>query len=86
MDYKYLIFSKSNGLGRIAFNRPESLNSITIDVMRELDHASYTIDSDTSLGVLGLLGRKSGKRFYDYTVDSPKRFEYINPCLTGEEE
>jgi len=61
MDYKYLIFSKADGVGRISFNRPESLNSITIDVMRELDHALQDIESDESLRVAVLTG--TGKAF-----------------------
>jgi len=30
---------KCGGVGRIKIDRPESINSLTIDVMRELEHA-----------------------------------------------
>ena len=31
MNYKYILFSRMDSVGRIEVNRPESLNSITMD-------------------------------------------------------
>ena len=56
MSYRYIIFSKNNGVGKVEINRPDSLNSLTIDVMRELDHALKGIEADESLKVAVLTG------------------------------
>jgi enoyl-CoA hydratase len=56
MSYRYIMFSKKNCVGKIEINRPDSLNSLTIDVMRELDHALKGIEADESLKVCVLTG------------------------------
>lgn len=56
MNYKYILFSRMDRVGRIEVNRPETLNSLTIDVMRELDHALKKIENDEHLRVLIITG------------------------------
>ena len=56
MHYEYILFSKKEGVGRIAVNRPKSLNSLTINVMKELDHALKTVEADETLKVACLSG------------------------------
>jgi enoyl-CoA hydratase len=56
MNYKYMLFTRMDSVGRIEVNRPESLDSVTIDVMRELDHALKEIEDDKDLRVIIITG------------------------------
>jgi len=56
MEYRYVRFRQGAGVGRITIDRPESLNSLTIDVMRELDHALRAGEADEAIRVIVLTG------------------------------
>jgi enoyl-CoA hydratase len=56
MNYKYILFSRKDHVARIEVNRPESLNSLTIDVMRELGYAINEIENDEHLRVVIITG------------------------------
>jgi 2-(1,2-epoxy-1,2-dihydrophenyl)acetyl-CoA isomerase len=49
-----------DGIATLAFNRPERMNGITNQMMRELHEALRALDSDPSLKVLILTGRGKG--------------------------
>lgn len=56
MNYKYILFSKMERVARIEVNRPESLNSVTIDVMREIDFALREAENDDDIRVVVITG------------------------------
>jgi enoyl-CoA hydratase len=56
MNYKYIRSSKDARVGRITIDRPDTLNSLMIHVMRELDHALKTMEKDETIRVVVLTG------------------------------
>jgi len=62
MNYRFIKVDESDGVGWVRINRPESLNSITIEVMRELNQAFQRIEEDENVRVAVLTG-EGGKSF-----------------------
>lgn len=56
MEYRYLKIDKTENVGWIIINRPESLNSVNMDVMRELSQAFQNIEKDENIKVVVLTG------------------------------
>lgn len=60
MDYKEIIFERSNQIATITFNRPDKLNAMTIRMMAELWHAIRKVEDDPDLRVTILTGAGRG--------------------------
>jgi len=61
MSYETIIYEKGNGIGSITLNRPDSLNSLSFKLAKELEHISDEIASDDSVRVVIITG--SGRAF-----------------------
>ncbi|MGB5319404.1 1,4-dihydroxy-2-naphthoyl-CoA synthase [Eudoraea sp.] len=55
-EYEDITYKKSNGVARIAFNRPEVRNAFRPKTTNELYEAFYDAQEDTSIGVVLLTG------------------------------
>ena len=55
-DYQDITYKKSNGVARIAFNRPEVRNAFRPKTLFELEEALIDAREDTSIGVILLSG------------------------------
>lgn len=55
-EYEDITYKKSNGVARIAFNRPEVRNAFRPKTTSELYEAFYDAQEDTSIGVVLLTG------------------------------
>lgn len=62
MPFEDIIFEKSEGVGRITFNRPYRYNAVRPQTIEELLQACRDIDSDPTIGVLVITGA-GGKAF-----------------------
>ena len=51
-EYEDITYKKSNGVARIAFNRPEVRNAFRPKTTSELYDAFYDAQEDTSIGVI----------------------------------
>ena len=51
-EYKDITYKKSNGVARIAFNRPDVRNAFRPNTTSELHDAFYDANEDTSIGVV----------------------------------
>lgn len=56
MQYAFLKVSESEGIAWVRINRPESLNSVNIETMKEMDHAFQSIDKNDDVKVAILTG------------------------------
>ena len=56
MDYKTIIYEKKERVGTITLNRPKSMNSLSSELLGELDHALTEIDRDDDVKVVILTG------------------------------
>ncbi|MEM3396563.1 MAG: enoyl-CoA hydratase-related protein [Thermoplasmata archaeon] len=61
MDYKYLKVEKKDGKCLVAINRPEKLNALSSELLKELECAFYEACCDEGVGVLVITG--IGKAF-----------------------
>ncbi|MEM4161415.1 MAG: enoyl-CoA hydratase-related protein [Thermoplasmata archaeon] len=61
MEYKYLRVEKKEGKCVVAINRPEKLNALSSEVLKELECAFYETCCDESTGLLVITG--IGKAF-----------------------
>lgn len=62
MSYKNLLYETDNGVARITVNRPEKLNALNRETVRELDEAMSAFLDDEKAGALILTG--SGSRAF----------------------
>lgn len=60
MDYKEIIFEKSNQIATITFNRPDKLNAMTPRMMGELWDAIRKVEDDPNLRVTIITGAGRG--------------------------
>lgn len=60
MDYKYIIFSIENGVGKIVLNRPDVLNSFNMTMGAEVQNALDACASDKSVRAVLLTGEGRG--------------------------
>lgn len=56
MSYKFLLLEKEDGIGILSVNRPEALNALNIDVMKELKEAVEAVADDEGIQVLIITG------------------------------
>lgn len=56
MEYKNIIFREEEGIATITFNRPEVLNALNADSLKEFSHALDEISDDENIRVLILTG------------------------------
>jgi len=56
MAHKTIIYEKSDGVGTITLNRPKSMNSLSSELLRELDSVLTEIDNDDEVKVVILTG------------------------------
>jgi enoyl-CoA hydratase len=56
MDYKTILYEKKDRIGTITLNRPKSMNSLSSELLRELDHVLTEIDRDDDVKVVILTG------------------------------
>jgi enoyl-CoA hydratase len=58
MELQYIIFDKADGVGRIQFNRPEKLNAVNTDVLKDLDKALIRCEADDDIRAVLLTGNE----------------------------
>ncbi len=73
MDYQNLILEKKNWIGYLTLNRPDKLNSLSLELMAELRHALDMIEDDPEIKVVILTG--AGRAFSAGFDISPKEGE-----------
>lgn len=56
MDFNNLLFKKDGNIGILSVNRPEALNALNSQVLRELDEAIDIIENDEDIHILILTG------------------------------
>jgi enoyl-CoA hydratase/carnithine racemase len=56
MDLRYIIFKQQDGIGWVQFNRPEKLNALNPDVLRDLETALVFCEEDDSIRLVVLKG------------------------------
>ena len=61
MSYETLITQKESGIGRVIMNRPEAMNAITPNMLKELKAAVEEAGSDSGVKIIVLTG--AGKAF-----------------------
>jgi enoyl-CoA hydratase/carnithine racemase len=61
MNYQNLLFEKRDGIGYLTLNRPEKLNSLSLELMAELRQAFDMIEDDPEIKVVILTG--AGRAF-----------------------
>ena len=62
MKYQFLLYTKEEGIGVVAINRPESLNALSGDVYTELYELFQEIENDSDVRVVIITG--SGERAF----------------------
>jgi enoyl-CoA hydratase len=61
MVYEEVLYEKSAGIGRVIFNRPQAMNAITPNMLKELKEAVLEAGNDRDVKVIVLTG--AGKAF-----------------------
>lgn len=67
MNYKYIVTARQDGIALITLNRPEKLNALSFELMRELDTALTQIETDDTVQVVILTG--AGERAFSAGAD-----------------
>ncbi len=62
MDYESILVEKGDGIASVTINRPEQMNAISLDVIRELWNAFNGLEVDREVGVIILTG--AGERVF----------------------
>ena len=62
MEYTNIIYEVANGIAKITINRPEVMNALNADTVKELSHALNQAKNDDSVRVLILTG--SGEKAF----------------------
>ena len=61
MSYDTILVSRAERVGTITLNRPQALNALNSDVMREVTAAAADFDADAGIGAIVVTG--SAKAF-----------------------
>jgi len=61
MQFKHVVYEKSNGIGKITLNRPQILNALSPDLLNELTEAVYAAGEDKDAAVVVITG--AGRAF-----------------------
>src|SRR5271157_358866 len=67
MEFKNVIFEKSDGIATVTLNRPEALNAFSKDVIKEILQALEDIRSDENIRVVVLTG--AGEKAFSAGAD-----------------
>jgi 2-(1,2-epoxy-1,2-dihydrophenyl)acetyl-CoA isomerase len=67
MNYEYIVTARQDGIALITLNRPEKLNALSIELMRELDAELTQIETDDTVQVVILTG--AGERAFSAGAD-----------------
>lgn len=67
MDFKFIVYEKSEGIATITLNRPEALNAFSKEVVSEVLQALEDIRSDESVRVVILTG--AGEKAFSVGAD-----------------
>lgn len=67
MEFKYIIYEKSEGIATITLNRPEALNAFSKEVVEEIIHALEDVKNDENVRVVVLTG--SGEKAFSAGAD-----------------
>ncbi len=67
MEFKYIIYEKSEGIATITLNRPEALNAFSKEVVEEILHALEDAKSDENIRVIVLTG--AGEKAFSAGAD-----------------
>ncbi len=67
MEYKYIIYEKSDGIATITLNRPEALNAFSKDVVFEILHVLEEVKNDENVRVVVLTG--AGEKAFSAGAD-----------------
>jgi len=57
MDFKSIILEKDKGIARITLNRPDAMNALTPEMLREMEMAQEDVMGDDNVRVLIVTGR-----------------------------
>ena len=77
MDYQTLLLDISDSIATLTVNRPQSLNALNSEVLRELECAFYALERDSSVKVVILTG--AGEKAFVAGADI-KEVAEINAC------
>ena len=61
MDYKHLLIERRDRIAVVTLNRPEKLNALSIDLMREIENVADDFQDDVETRVVIFTG--AGKHF-----------------------
>ncbi|MGD0979820.1 MAG: enoyl-CoA hydratase-related protein [Candidatus Bathyarchaeia archaeon] len=67
MDFKYIIYEKSEGIATITLNRPEALNAFSKEVVEEIMHTLEDVKNDENVRVVVLTG--AGEKAFSAGAD-----------------
>jgi enoyl-CoA hydratase len=67
MEFKYIIYEKSEGIATITLNRPEALNAFSKEVVEEILRALEDVKSDENIRVIVLTG--AGEKAFSAGAD-----------------
>ena len=67
MNYEYIVTARQDGIALITLNRPEKLNALSFELMRELDTELTQIETDDTVKVVLLTG--AGERAFSAGAD-----------------
>lgn len=67
MEFKFIIYEKSEGIATITLNRPEALNAFSKEVVEEILHALEDVKSDEDIRVIVLTG--AGEKAFSAGAD-----------------
>jgi enoyl-CoA hydratase len=67
MEFKYIIYEKSEGIATIILNRPEALNAFSKEVVEEIMHALEDVKNDENVRVVILTG--AGEKAFSAGMD-----------------
>lgn len=59
-SFSHILFESDDGVATLTLNRPEALNSLTLDMMTEVSQALAQVESDRSIRALILTGAGRG--------------------------
>ena len=60
MEYHTIIYEKENGIAKLTFNRPETLNAWNPEMQKEAVHALRDLEKDETARVLIVTGKGRG--------------------------
>jgi enoyl-CoA hydratase/carnithine racemase len=83
MDYETIIYEKRDGIADLIFNRPEKLNAISFQVVRECLAALEDAEADEDVGVVIISGAGRAFTSGDDMTD-PEAHEAISNATPGE--